>query len=276
MSRPDGITECLSRLRCQRWAITSLMLNSTKGWTSTDISSYCERGVRLISTCRVAMGTPTRHRHCGSPNDLKRETSFRLESLHFSIELTELAWLGRPRIPSTNTSRFHQYRRGLAMEYLRKSAHVTHDPVGKRKLVVLRQPFWAITVPNWCSFGSHRTRRFSRASIDIVIIHVRMRHSLITRQTYISAAKRGDSHRHIARATCQTRVCKSFIVVSIQFLAVALGVHAEDTEQICFWRGLAYQNSYQEVLGKCTTLATSFECSGMGTVEKDISHQQQN
>ena len=164
------------------------------------------------------MDTPTRHRHCGSPNDLKRETSFRLESLHFSIELTELAWLGRPRIPSTNTSRFHQYRRGLAMEYLRKSAYVTHDPVGKRKLVVLRQPFWAITVPDWYLSDPHRTHRPSRASINIVVIHVRMRHSSITRHTYISAAEGGDCHHHIARATCPTRACKSFIAIDTHFL----------------------------------------------------------
>ena len=140
--------------------------------------------------------------------------------------------LGPPRDPSTNTIRIHQYRRGLAMMYLRKSAHVTHDPVGKSELVILRQPFWAITVPNWCPPNSHRTRRVSRASINIVIIHVRMGHSLITRQTYISAAKRGDSHRHVARATCETRACKSFLVVSTQFLVVALGVDAENTEQI--------------------------------------------
>ena len=68
-------------------------MNRTKGRASTDTSSYCECGVRLIRTCRMAMGTPTRHRHCGSRNDLKRETSFRLESLHFSIELKDLlAW----------------------------------------------------------------------------------------------------------------------------------------------------------------------------------------
>ena len=41
---------------------------------------------------------PTRHRHCGPGHDLERETSFRLESLHFSIELKELAWLGRPGV----------------------------------------------------------------------------------------------------------------------------------------------------------------------------------
>jgi len=181
VSRYNGVAECLSKFRSQRWAITSLMLNSTKGWTSTDISRYCRCGVRLISTCRMAMDPPTRRRHCGSRNDLKEETSFRLGGLHPSIELKELAWLGRPGIHSTNTSRFHQYRRGLAMVYLRKSAYVTRDPVGKRELVVLRQPFWAITVPNWCPLSSHRTRRFSRASIDIVIIHVRMRHSLIAR-----------------------------------------------------------------------------------------------
>lgn len=93
VSRSDDVAECLSRFRSQRWAIMGLMLNRTTGWTPIDISSYYGCGVRLISTCRVAMGTPTRHRHCGSRNDLKRETSFRLESLHFSIELKDLlAW----------------------------------------------------------------------------------------------------------------------------------------------------------------------------------------
>ena len=81
----------------RRCLVARLGLNRTKGRTSTETSSYCECGVRLFSTCRMAM-VPTRHRHCGPGHDLERETSFRLESLHFSIELKELAWLGRPGI----------------------------------------------------------------------------------------------------------------------------------------------------------------------------------
>lgn len=124
--------------------------------------------------------------------------------------------------------------------FLRKSAHVTHDPVGKKELVTSNQPFWAITVPNWYPSGSHRTCRVSRASINILVIHARMRHSSITRQTYPSAAKHGDRRHHIARAMCQTRACKSSVIVSTHFLAVVLRVDAENTEHICLWKGFVY------------------------------------
>lgn len=134
--------------------------------------------------------------------------------------------------PSTNTSRFHQHRRGPAMMYLRKSAHVTRQPVGRGASKSRTSPVWAITVPNWCPPSSHRTRRVSRASNNIVVIHARMRHSLRTRQTYASAAKRGYSHHHITRATCETRACKSSIVIEMHFSIVALVVDPENTEHV--------------------------------------------
>lgn len=62
---------------------------------------------------------------------------------------------------------------------------------------------------------------------------MRVRHSIIRRLTIISAAKRGDCHHHhVGCATCYTRACKSFIIVSIHFLSVALGVGARHVKHV--------------------------------------------
>ena len=140
MSRYDGVAECLSKFRCQRWAITSLMLNSTKGWTSTDISSCCECGVRLISTCRMAMDTPTRHRHCGSRHDLERGRSFRLESLHFSIEFKSLL-LGPLGDPSYQYQQISSASTRPSDDVSLKVGSCDARSSGGMKLVILSQPF---------------------------------------------------------------------------------------------------------------------------------------
>ena len=104
-----------------------------------DTSNYGDGGVHSICTCRMVI-VPTRHRHCGSRHDLKRERSFRLESLHFSIELKSLL-LGPLGDPSYQYQQISSASTRPSDDVSLKVGSCDARSSGGMKLVILSQPF---------------------------------------------------------------------------------------------------------------------------------------
>ena len=81
----------------------------------------------------------------------------------------------------------------------------------------------------------------------------------------MTAAERGDCYRHVARATCETRACKSFIAVGIHFLLVALGLDA--THEMNVWKEGVLPGCV--LLRTCTAIAASLKGEQYGRYVED-------